>query len=311
MNQISTYFLMLFYFWLLAVTPSVIYAQQEDSKNKVRGTEKTIAAKSNVTLTIIAKGGGIRLRGWERDEVRVSSATERQVEFQQPDESKANDSPTLLQVMVSGFEGEINLDVPRGATVKISLSLGNVNVEDVAAAHIAAQTGGITLRHVSRLVEATSVGNILLKDSSGTIRLSSVSGAIEVSNVRAIAKTDGVQIYSVSGDVLLERTDYSRIEAATVSGNILLLSLPAKETICNFNTTSGDLTLNLTSDASFQVSVIVGEKGKIINEFPLKLSSGNNNNSTGSRRLNGNYGTGGSTLNLASFSGQVHLQRKQ
>ncbi len=300
---------MLFYLWLLAVAPSVIYAQQEDSKNKARGTEKTIAAKSNVTLSVIAEGGGIRLRGWERDEVRVSSATERQIEFQQTDEPNTNNSATLMQVMVSGSEGEINLDVPRGATVKISLSLGNVNVEDVAAAHIAAQTGGITLRRVSRLVEATSVGNILLKDSSGTIRLSSISGTIEVSNVRAIAKIDDIQINSVSGDVLLERVDYSRIEAATVSGNILLLSLPAKETVCNFNTTTGDLTLNLSSDASFQVSVTVGEKGKIINEFPLKLSD--NSNSKGSRGLNGRYGTGGSTFNLASFSGQVHLRRKQ
>lgn len=310
MNKISTYFLMLFFLWCLAITPPMIYAQQEGSKNKVRGTEKSIAAKSNVTLSIIAKGGGIRLRGWERDEVRVRSATERQIEFLQPNESKANDSPTLIQVMVSGFEGEINLDVPRGATVKISLSLGNVNVEDVAAAQISAQTGGVTLRHISRLVEATSVGNILLKDSSGAIRLSSVSGTIEVSNVQAIAKTDGVQINSVGGDVLLERVAHNRIEVETVSGNILLLSPTAKETICNFNTNSGDLTLNLTADASFQVSVIVGEKGKIINEFPLKLSP-SNNNSTGSQRLNGKYGTGSSTLNLASFSGQVHLRRKQ
>ncbi len=309
MNKISTYFLMLFYFWLLAITPAETYAQQPDSKNKVQGTEKTIAANSNVTLTITAKGGGIRLRGWERDEVRVSSAAKRQIEFQRTDEPKANNSATGIIVMVSGFKGEINLDVPRSATVIISLSLGNVNVEDVAAAQIAAQTGGITLRRVSRLVEASSVGNILVKDSSGTIRLSSVSGTIEVSNVRAIAKTDGVQIYSVSGDVLLERADYARIEVATVSGNILLLRPPAKETIYNFNTTTGDLTLNLTADASFQVSVIVGEKGKIINEFPLKPSD--NSNSNGSRRLNGRYGTGGSTFNLASFSGQVHLRRKQ
>jgi uncharacterized membrane protein len=309
MNKISTYFLMFFYLWLAATTPTLIYAQQADGKNKFVGTEKTIAANSNVTLTIIAKGGGIRLRGWERDEVRVSSPTERQIEFQQADEPDANNSARLIQVMVSGFEGEINLNVPRGATVKISLSLGNVNVEDVAAAQVAAQTGGITLRRVSKLVEATSVGNILLKDSSGTIRLSSVSGTIEVSNVQAVAKTDGVQINSVSGDVLLERVAHNRIEVETVSGNILLLSPTAKQTICNFNTNSGDLTLNLSSDASFQVSVIVGEKGKIINEFQIKPSG--NNNSNGSRRINGTYGTGGSTLNLASFSGQVHLRRKQ
>jgi len=310
MKKISTHFLMLFQLSLLAMMPAMIYAQQADSKNKVQGTEKTIAVNPDVKLSITAKGGGIKLRGWERDEVRVSSATERRIEFQRTDETETNvkNSATLIQVMISGFEGEINLDVPRSATVIISLSLGNVNVEDVAAAQIAAQTGGITLRRVSRLVEATSVGNILVKDSSGTIRLSSVSGTIEVSNVRAIAKTDGVQIYSVSGDVLLERADYARIEVATVSGNILLLRPPAKETIYNFNTTTGDLTLNLTADASFQVSVIVGEKGKIINEFPLKPSD--NSNSNGSRRLNGRYGTGGSTFNLASFSGQVHLRRK-
>ena len=299
---------MLFQFWLLAITPAMIYAQQADSQSKVRGTEKTIAANPNVTLSIIAKGGGIKVRGWERDEVRVSSTTERQIEFQRTDETNVKNSAMLIQVTVSGFEGDINLDVPRKATVKIILTLGSVSVEDVAAAQVEARTGGITLRRISRLVEATSVGNILLKDSSGTIRLSSISGIIEVSNVRAVAKTDGVQINSVSGDVLLERADYARIEVATVSGNILLLSLPAKETVCNFNTTTGDLTLNLIADASFQVSVIVGEKGKIINEFPLKPSD--NSNSNGSRRLNGRYGTGGSTFNLASFSGQVHLRRK-
>lgn len=309
MNKISTHFLMLFQLWLLAIMPAMIYAQQADSKSKVRGTEKTIAATPNVTLSIISKGGGIKVRGWERDEVRVSSATERQIEFQRTDETNAKNSATLIQVTVSGFEGDINVDVPRGATVKIILTLGSVSVEDVASAYIEAQTGGITLRRISRLVEATSVGSILLKDSSGMIRLKSVGGTIEVSNVRSIDKSDRVQISSVSGDVLLERADYARIETETVSGNILLLSSPAKETICNFNTTTGDLTLNLTSNTSFQVSVTVGENGKIINEFPLKLTG--NNNSKGSRRLAGSYGTDGSTFNLASFSGQVHLRRKQ
>ncbi len=287
----------------------MIYAQQADSQSKVRGTEKTIAANPNVTLSIIAKGGGIKVRGWERDEVRVSSTTERQIEFQRTDETNVKNSAMLIQVMVSRFEGDINLDVPRKATVKIILTLGSVSVEDVAAAQVEARTGGITLRRISRLVEATSVGNILLKDSSGAIRLTSVSGTIEVSNVRAIAKSDGLHINSVSGDVLLERADYTRIEAETVSGNILLLSPWAKETICNFNTTTGDITLNLASDTSFQVSVTVGEKGKIINEFPLKSTGSNSSN--GSRRLTGSYGTGGSIFNLASFSGQIHLRRKQ
>jgi DUF4097 and DUF4098 domain-containing protein YvlB len=309
MGKISAYFLMLFHLWLLAIMPATFYAQPADSKNKVYGTEKTIAVSPDVTISLIAEGTGIKVRGWERDEVRVSSAAGREIEFQRKDETNTKNSATLMQVRVDGFQGDINLNVPRNATVKIDLSVGNVSVENVAAAQVVARSGGITLRHISRLVDASSVGNILLKDAGGGIRLISVSGTIEASNVRAINKSDGVRINSVSGDVLLERVAHRRIEATTVTGNILFLDPPAKETICNFDTTQGDITLNLTADVSFQVSVILGENGKFTNEFPLKTVG--NDNSKGSRRLNGSYGTGGSTFNLASFSGQIRLRRKE
>jgi DUF4097 and DUF4098 domain-containing protein YvlB len=309
MSKISTYFLMLFHLWLLPIMPATIYAQQADSKNKVRGTEKTIVVSPDVTISLIAEGTGIKVRGWERDEVRVSSAAGREIEFQRQNETKVKNSPTLLQVRVDGFNGDINLDVPRKATVKIDLSVGNVSVEDVAAAQVVARSGGITLRRISRLVEASSIGHILLKDSGGVIRLISVSGTIEASNVRTINQSDGIRINSVSGDVLLERVTHNRIETTTVTGNILFLGPPAKETICTFDTTQGDITVNLTADVSFQVSVILGENGKFTNEFPLKTVE--NNNSKGSQRVNGNYGTGGPKFNLASFSGQIHLRLKE
>jgi hypothetical protein len=114
-----------------------------------------------------------------------------------------------------------------------------------------------------------------------------------------------VKLNATSGNFELERVSHNRIEAETTSGNISLTGPTTKGANCNFKTVTGNLTLRLPKNASFQVVVTVGEHGRVFTEFPPEALKKVIN--PGSKRYTGKYGTGESVFYLASFNGQVRL----
>jgi DUF4097 and DUF4098 domain-containing protein YvlB len=223
------------------------------------------------------------------------------------DKKEANEPATELQVIANRREGEVNVYIPRGATVKIKLGWGNVSAEDVANAQIVTKFGNIFLRRISKSVNVATptLGDIFLNDSSGMINLRTQSGTIKLSNVRPNSKDDSVKLNATSGNFELERVSHTSIEAETTSGNISWIGPTTKGTNCNFKTVTGNVTLRLPKDASFQVVVTVGEHGRVFTEFPpeaLKKVT-----YPGSKRFTGKFGAGESVFYLASFNGQVRL----
>ncbi|HEV2912401.1 MAG TPA: DUF4097 family beta strand repeat-containing protein [Pyrinomonadaceae bacterium] len=193
-------------------------------------------------------------------------------------------------------------------------------------------------------------GDINLKDSSGRVVLGSVSGSVEASNVRSINPGDDFDAGTVSGDVMLDRVGHAQVHAKSVSGSVNMSGPLARGGRYDFKTMSGDVTLSLPGDSSFKVNAKVSHGGEIISDFritpnddmaqpgkvrapstppaPRPLPSPNVapaprplpsdescrdcpvSNSRSLERLNGSYGSGDATLNLASFSGTVHLRRR-
>jgi hypothetical protein len=68
---------------------------------------------------------------------------------------------------------------------------------------------------------------------------------------------------------------------------------------------TGNVTLRLSPDASFQVFIMVGEGGRVFTEFPTQALK--KTVYPGSKRFTGKYGAGDSTFYLSSFNGRVHL----
>jgi hypothetical protein len=226
------------------------------------------------------------VRGWDKEEVRARSADAEQIEFRRIDKTKDMSRPaTRIDVMVldktdpAGTKGDcqalanVEMDVPQGATVQVQTRDGNISIVGVAAAYAGSQNGDIEIKHAQRLVEAGSVGgSISLKDSSGRINLSSAGGGVEAINVRATGPEDSFEVGTVSGDIQLDRVSNAKVVAKTVNGNVTMTGPLTHSGRYGFTTMSGDVTLALPPDASFQLNAKVSQSQEIVSDFPLTFT---------------------------------------
>lgn len=301
-------------------SPSARVAVGEDDDTAMR-LERTVAAESNVIVTVCIASGDVVVRGWDRGEVRASTTDAEQLELRRGVPA-ANGLASRVEVLVANgpetgrhFESDCNaasditLDVPRGATVQVKTRDGEVEVADVADARLETLSGYVALRRIGRRVEAASVsGDVSLDGSSGPVRLRSISGSIDASNARTIDATDDFEANTVSGDVNLSQINHSHVEAMTVSGLVSMKGPLARGGRYEFKTTSGDMLFTLPDDASFRLNARLPE-GEIVTDFSLKDANRSNPSNPATQFLTGTHGTGDATLDLYSYSGTVHLRR--
>jgi DUF4097 and DUF4098 domain-containing protein YvlB len=295
---------------VLLVGAAARTAAQPALRGSVRGDERvasSLAAKPEVVVSLVARRGRVTVRGWERQEIRATSDNGGQIELQRADETKELEAAQRVRVSLSPMDSAVELNVPRGATVRVKVS-GEVFVEDVAEVEIEAGDAAVYLRGISRSTEVSSIGNTILKDSSGRIHIRTVSGTVEVSGVQPGGANDSLQVISVSGDCLFERIGHARVEAETITGHVTLLGALPPSARYKLRTTSGDVRLVLPGDSSFRVNSRVGEEGEFANVFPLWMQG--DVKASGSRQLGGTHGSGDATLDLISFNGSVRLRRK-
>ncbi len=291
---------------------------------------RTITATQNVAVIFdfdLTSVDTIRVRGWNRAEVQIQTApTEvilrradstnasapatRVVVVAEPaDNFVSSDDVVSREVEEDGTDEIIEVNVPRGATIQVRARKANVSVSDVAEANIQAMQGDTMVERAARAVEINAVsGDINVIDSSGRARLQSVSGDVEASGGRAAEAGDAFQATSISGDVALENIKHTQIEIETVSGEITFDGALAQGARLRAKTTSGDISLALPADASFQINASVS-LGGFNSDFPFALTSSSTR--TASLQLRGTQGAGDAKLDLASHSGEVRLHRKK
>ena len=270
-------------FSLAGVAPAVDGKKDKKSGGKI---ERSIAADPKVTITLCVMSGEISVRGWDKEEVRARSADAEQIEFRRIDKTKDVSRPAnRIDVMVldktdpAGTKGDcqalanVELDVPQGATVQVQTRDGDISIVGVAAAYAGSQNGDIEIERAQRLVEAGSVGgSISLKDSSGRINLSSAGGGVEATNVRATSSEDSFEVGTVSGDIQLEGVSNPKVIAKTVNGNVMMSGPLTHSGHYAFTTMSGDVTLALPPDASFQLNAKVSQSQEIVSDFALTFT---------------------------------------
>jgi DUF4097 and DUF4098 domain-containing protein YvlB len=305
----------------------------EDGAGGTEQLERNVAASSNVIVTVCLASGDVIVHGWDRAEVHASTADAEQLELQRGAPNSTGPA-TRVDVIVSNTPGkgddltcdcsassDIQLDVPRGATVQIKTNDGAVEIMDVADVRAETLSGDISVRGVSKRVEASSVsGDVSLENSNGPVRLRSISGSVEASNARTIDATDDCEANTVSGDVILAQISHAHVEARTVSGIVSMKGPLVRGGLYNFRTTSGDMLFTLPDDASFRVSARILQ-GEIITDFTLKDVGGTTPPvppappkppappAHSARLLTGTHGTGDATLDLYTYSGTVRLRR--
>lgn len=258
-------------------------AKHDKPEQPPQKVERSLAVDPHVTVTLCVASGTLKVRGWEKSEVRVRSLGAAQVDFRRIDKVKDASKPaTRVDVMVFDRTGVLNprldcrafanveMEVPAGATVQVQTRDGNITISGVAAAYAGSQNGDIDIDHATKLVEAGSVGgSISLRDSTGRINLSSAGGGVEAINVRAATHEDTFEVGTVSGDIQLDHVSNPKVMAKTVNGTVTMTGPLVKAGHYALTNVTGDVVLELPADASFQLNAKVSEKRNIVSEFKL------------------------------------------
>ena len=264
---------------LAGLTPA-----HNEEKRLGQKVERSMAVDPHATITLCVASGALTVRGWDKNEVRVRSNDVDQLEFRRIDKPKAPATPAsridviLIDKTVRANPqidcqaiGDVDMDVPSGATVQAQTRDGDIEISGVAAAYAGSQNGDIRIERATKLVEAGSVGgSISLTNSSGRVNLSSAGGGVEVTNVRSSSPDDTLEVGTVSGDVQLEGITTPKVWAKTVSGTLTMSGALVKSGYYSFTNVTGETVLQLPADASFRLNAKVSDKQDLTSEFELK-----------------------------------------
>ncbi len=307
-----------------APTARASSSASEDDSEKI---ERRVAVEPTVTVALCVASGDVIVRGWDRREVRARSADAGQLQLkliESPNRAEAvaggrvevlvsDDEKDNVSAGACGGSAGIELDVPRGANVVLKVGSGDLDVSEVATAHLRSGGGGIEVRNVTGCLDVVTIsGNIFLKGSGGPVRLRTVGGDIEASDARTTATGDVFSVSTTSGGITLVDVAHTRVDASSTSGDVHMTGTLARGGVYRFKSHSGNVTLELPGDASFNVNARVVMDGEIITDFPVR-SQGGPAPLTGfsAGRLTGSVGQGDAEVNLSSFNGTLYLRKKQ
>jgi Putative adhesin len=346
----------------------LVRADRPDEKHPGTRIERKVSTDSFVSVVACVSSGSIKVNGWDRNEVRVRSVEATDIELKRKDEGAGPARKIEVRVIEKDDEAnhndpceaysDIELDVPRGATVQLHTRDSDVDVADVAFVFVNTQNGDINIENASRIVDAGTIGGgISLKESSGRVSLHSAGGSIEAINVKPAENNDSFEARSLGGEISLDHVSHALLAARTLNGSLSVRGPLAHNGRYNLRTMSGDLTLTLPEESSFQLIASYSHNAEIITDFPIILTQYNtqpmpapkpapaappavspapalpplpNNDSTempvkvktrkgavvvemsglAMRRIEGVHGSGDAKLELASFSGTIHLQKQ-
>jgi len=244
--------------------------------------ERRADAEARAVVSLCVNEGDVIVRGWERNEVRARAEGHGALRLLTPNVRPA----PRVEVLVSedreaelgpgdcGSNETVELNVPRGATVEVEVRTGHVEVSDVSEARVKVLSGDVDVRRLSRGVEVSCLsGDVSVSDSSGPVRVTTISGDVEARNLRASAAGDGLEAKSVSGDVTFEGVAHGNVTGSATSGSLLYTGALARGGSYDFRTISGDVTLELPANASFNLHAKVVVSGEIVTDFPVKTAA--------------------------------------
>jgi len=312
--------------------------------------ERRAAAAPEVSVALCLNQGDVVVRGWDRPEVQARAEGVSGLRLQPTGGEPARRIEVLVSGPAGdkvsfadcGSAGSVELSVPRGASVSLTTRSGHTEVSGVAEVRVDAFSGDVGISRVARSVEVSSLsGDVSVTDSAGRVRLRAVSGGIEASRLRRLGDNDVLDVSSTSGEVLLRDVSYTRVRGATISGDVEVSGELARGGSYEFKTISGDVTLSLPANSSFRLYASVISNGEIVTDFPVTTAPENGPPPAppappvmvgpgrghgrgrasggppappappGQTRLVGTVGAGDAELRISSFSGTLHLKRRQ
>lgn len=277
--------LVIIIFVLLLMPAGFAYADGHRPRTGGQKVERSIAAQATVAVSVCVDSGDVTVRGWDKNEVFARSSEVGRIELKRHDAGNQSGAATKVLVWLAdkneGQEerggchafGDVELMVPRGASIYLQTGDGTIDVGEVASVFARSETGDISIQKASRSVEAVSFsGDISVENSTGRVALKSVSGVVSAAKLRPNDQNDCFEASTISGDIQLDAVDHQEVTVKSANGKIDLSGPLAHQGRYTFNTTSSDVTLSLPANASFRLNARVARDREITSDFPLSIT---------------------------------------
>jgi len=235
--------------WILGALPLAASAAEGS-------IDRTVPADPQGEVSISNVSGEIVVRGWDRNEVKVTGDLGDDVERV---DVETIGGRTIIKVVVphggsNDSEATLEVQVPRMSSVEVSAVSADVSSRSVQGTQrIKTVSGEISADVAGDNSEVRSVSGDISVHGAGkpvALRLSSVSGSIELNN--AAGKLD---VVTVSGDARLQLGEVSEVRGRTTSGTFELRGQLAVDGRVDVEAVSGDLRLRLPSAGSYSTEI--------------------------------------------------------
>lgn len=306
------------------LTPIVFaHGGVRDRGKRGQQVERTAAADPRVIVSACTLSGSFTVRSWNRNEVRVRISNGVDLELTRLDQTKSEQA-TELRVTVKGrpaarasclMFGDMEIDVPRGASVKLQTTSGDITVTEVARANVSTTSGSITLAKMREETSASVIGgDLLVRESTGSFKLHSTGGSVDARDLAPLSATDTLSASTVSGEVTFTHVQHQRVSVNSVSGEATYSGVLLPNGSYNFQSLSGEVRLSIPARSSFRLVANVGESVKISSDFDLKYTENQNvippGNRSAPRRVSATFGAGEALIRVSMLSGSLRISKQ-
>jgi len=161
--------------------------------------------------------------------VRVRSSEAAEIKFQRKDEGADASPAKKIELLVldkeeapeqPGFcesSSEIELDVPRGATVQLRTRDSDISVFEVPPFTSIRKTAMFSIERATRTVEVGSNRrwHFFERSRAAGINLHSAGGSIEANDIRPAEKRRHLEAHTLSGEITLDHVTHAQLSAHT------------------------------------------------------------------------------------------------
>jgi DUF4097 and DUF4098 domain-containing protein YvlB len=245
------------------------------------------------TVSIVNQYGPISVKPGPGKQVLVTATSySGKVEI---DQSKRGNRVSVLSHLLDGADAEsgrvdYEVVVPMDASVTLRSATGPLRVEKLH--------GNVILEGSTAMVDVRDV-------SAGRVHIKTLNGPVTLTNV----SDDYVEITSVSGDVSLNAVNGASVHVNSSSGKIHYAGDFGESGQYQLTSHSGDIEAIAPSYASIEV-VARSVQGKVENDFSLQPEHTSFVPRAGSA-FAGTVGKAASAVRLLSFSGKIHLKKRE
>jgi len=279
--------------------------------------EKSIVVEPKVNITLCVKEGNVKINGWDRDEIRAYVENGSQVGFKIVQKNPKTEKPVWVYVL--GFDptknkelkpeeclsgSDIELDVPRNASVTLKSLESEIKIESVGKAFVANLGGDIFLNEIAGGIQATTYrGDITVEKSSGQMVLTNSEGNIIALDASPSEIGDIFKAKTNSGRITLQAVEHRQIDTTSISGSTSFDGEILNGGQYSFSTTNGSIVLAIPPTSVCKINAWFGF-GAFSSDIPLQ------NTMKKEQSLSAQLGSTDATcsLNLKTGSGVIRIR---